>query len=72
VRASRGWFTNARVRRRALRRRPAAATTQMRLTDVMADEFLPEGERNVMRLDDAGLKAWRAFLARVRVFAAEE
>jgi hypothetical protein len=38
----------------------------------MADEFLPEGEPNVMRLDDADRKAWRAFLARVRVFAAED
>jgi hypothetical protein len=38
----------------------------------VADEFLPEGEPNVMRLDDVVRKAWRAFLAMVRVFAAED
>jgi hypothetical protein len=44
----------------------------MRLTDVMADEFLPEGEPIVMRLDDAERKASRAPSARVQVFAAED
>jgi hypothetical protein len=37
----------------------------------MADEFLPEGEPNVMR-PATDRKAWRAFLARVRVFTAED
>jgi hypothetical protein len=42
------------------------------LTDPIADTFLGESEPVIADLDAIECEAWRAFIARVRVFAAED